>query len=499
MASNGSFLTSGWHNSGNDATACLKFSWSVQSTSVADNTTTIKWELRGQYIDGYYVNAGGFKVVIDGATVYDKSTDYRIKLYNGTLVASGTKTLSHDSTGKKSFSASAQGGVYYYDVNCKGSGSWELPTIPRQATITSAPDFTDEEKPTIKYTNAAGTAVTTLQACISLDGSKADVAYRDISKTGTSYTFNLTDAERNVLRNATTTSNTRTVRFMVKTIVGGVTFTSSQTKTLTIVNANPTFTDSQISYADATTAVVAITGNNQHIVQNKSSLTATIKSAATGKKGATISQYTLAVNGVTKTATAIGDVGFGAVNSSKNVTLSVTAKDSRGNTTTVNKTITIFAWSAPVVNATVERLNNYEDTTYLTADASVSSVNGKNTMKVTYKVKQNGGSYGSAVTIDNKKTYTLTRDKNHAHTFSITVTDAFTSVTKEFPLAKGKFPMFIDTEKNAVGINEFPSEGEALRVAGGVACFDDGIVLKSGSKSFKITISDSGALNIVQM
>ena len=206
MASSGSFNTSGYNG------RYLQFSWSIKSQSIANNQTTISWSLTGKgTAPSSYYKSGKFKVVIDGTTVYSSET--RINLYNGTVVASGDYTMTHNSQGQKTFSASAQAGIYYVDVNCTGSGSWSLTDIPRQATITSAPNFNDEQNPTINYSNPAGNNVTSLQACISLTGSSSDIAYRDISKTGTSYTFNLTTAERNVLRQATTTSNTRTVYF----------------------------------------------------------------------------------------------------------------------------------------------------------------------------------------------------------------------------------------------------------------------------------------------
>lgn len=269
-----------------------------------------------------------------------------------------------------------------------------------------------------------------------------------------------------------------TFTFTLYTMSGSTTIgTSTKTATGSISNANPTFKSSQVSYADVASEIVAVTGNNQHIVQNKSSLTVTF-GTATGNKGATISQYVITVNGVTKTATASGSVSFGAINSSNSLSLTVVAKDSRGNTTTVMKNITVLAYAPPVLDAVLERLNNYEDTTYLTAKASISSVNGKNGMTISYKSKVYGESYGSSVTISNNTQYTLTCDKNNAYVFSITVMDTIgTTVTKEFVLAKGKFPLFIDTSRNAVGINEFPQDGEALRVAGGVAMFEDGIKL----------------------
>lgn len=131
MASSGSFNTSGY-GSGNWF-RCLNFSWSVQSQSISNNSTTISWTLRGAggATNNWY-QAGNFSVVIDGNTVY--SSGSRINLYNGTTVASGTYTLWHDNNGNRSFSASAQAGIYTYAVNCSGSGSWSLPTIPRYAT-----------------------------------------------------------------------------------------------------------------------------------------------------------------------------------------------------------------------------------------------------------------------------------------------------------------------------------------------------------------------------
>lgn len=267
-----------------------------------------------------------------------------------------------------------------------------------------------------------------------------------------------------------------TFTFTLTTKSGSTTIgTSTRTANGSITNANPTFASTQVSYADTNTAVTNITGNSKHIVQNKSLLGVTF-GAASGNKGATISQYIITVNGVTKTATQSGSVNFGTINSSQNVTLTVTAKDSRGNTTAVQQTVTILAWSLPVFSATVERLNNYEDTTYVTVDASISSVNNKNEMTVTYKVKQSGGKYGNPVEISNKNQHEVICDKNFVHNFTITVVDSFGgSITKEYTLPKGKFPLFIDTDKNAVGINEFPKEGEALRVAGGKAVFEEGV------------------------
>lgn len=129
MASSGSFNTSGYDG------RYLTFSWSIKSQDVSTNKTVINWSLKGNGDAQYsWYESGNFKVVINGSTVYSSAD--RIKLYKGTVVASGTATISHNNDGTKSFSASAEAGIYSWAVNCSGSGSWTLTPIPRYPTVT---------------------------------------------------------------------------------------------------------------------------------------------------------------------------------------------------------------------------------------------------------------------------------------------------------------------------------------------------------------------------
>ena len=458
MASEGSFNTSAYSN------RHLTFSWWVNSQDIGNNKTNIGWKLVGAGSKTGYYKAGNFKVVINGSTVYSSSD--RIELWQGTQVASGSVDIYHESDGNKSFSASAEAGIYYVAVNCSGSGSWSLPSIPRQANLTSAPDFNDEANPTINYSNPAGNSASSLQACISLTGANADVGYRDISKTGTSYTFNLTTAERNVLRNACTTSNSRKVTFFVRTVIGGNTFYSTIERTLTIVNANPSFSSSNLSYKDNNSTTVAVTGNNQHLVQNLSKLLVTI-SAATGLKGASISKYDATINGVTKSITSAGNIDYGVINSGSNLTLSVKVTDSRGNTATATKTVTFLSWSLPTALISLKRKNNYENETYLKVDGSISSVNSKNTMTIQYQYKKTTEtSYSSLATLSDNVQVTMTKDKESAWDFKIIIKDKFGTTTYNTVLPKGRFILFVDTKKLSVGVNCFPTKNESLEVNG---------------------------------
>ena len=111
MALSGSFQTSGWTSSSGDV-ASLLFSWTAKQ-SVGDNSSTITWTLQGHRTQASkYVESGNFKVIIDGKTVYSSSD--RIKLYNGTVIASDTIKLTHNGDGTRSFKVYVEGGIYYY-------------------------------------------------------------------------------------------------------------------------------------------------------------------------------------------------------------------------------------------------------------------------------------------------------------------------------------------------------------------------------------------------
>ena len=305
---------------------------------------------------------------------------------------------------------------------------------------------------------------------------------------GTSYEGVNADSTQNLLYAAIPNSQSGT--YKIKTVWGNYSWTADYGNTFK-VKGTEVPTVSGLDYKDLNESVVAITGNDQHIVQNQSNLWVSY-GGATAKNGAYISSYTFELNGVTKTSTSVGGmVDFGTVDSSSDLTLTMIVTDSRGLTAKATKKITMLAYNEPSAMVTLARLNNYEDETYLTVDGSISSVNGKNTLAIKYRYKVSNGSYNSFVTIADNTKQTLSLNKNNEYIFNVVVTDAFgLSFDKEYLLNKGVFPLFIDTQKNAVGINEFPAEDEALRVADGIAHFEDGV--KIGGDMVANFIVESG-------
>lgn len=158
MALSGSLKSSTYGSMG------LIFSWTA-TQNVTNNTSTIKWNVKsyGRESNFYYM-AGAFKFTIDGSTVY--SSDDRIQLFgNGaTTVASGSKTITHNSDGSRTFKVTIEAGIYTYAVNVTGSTTFTLDKIDRYPTAPKVVDisagngdyYAIGDTVTVKATGATG-------------------------------------------------------------------------------------------------------------------------------------------------------------------------------------------------------------------------------------------------------------------------------------------------------------------------------------------------------
>ena len=335
----GSFGTTYYNNRN------IVFSWTLASQNIANNTSTINWTLTGGGSATSWFNTRNGYVNIDGARRWTQTSD--IQLSNGTVMASGSLTLTHNADGKRSFSANAGATIYSYGTYQSGSGSWELPQIPRAATLTAAPNFTDEESPVIAYSNPAGNSVTSLKACIAnSSGTVVYAEYRDIPLDGTSYTFNLTDAERNNIRWASINSPNLAVKFYVTTVIGGNTYYSTLDKIVNIVNANPTIT---ATAKDVGTASILLTGDNQTIIKGHNYITFT--QTATAYKGASIKAQNVTCGSQTVNGAS------GALINVDSGELVFSATDSRGFKTPFTYNFKVIDYVKLTCNLKVKKLN----------------------------------------------------------------------------------------------------------------------------------------------
>lgn len=475
MALSGNFSTNKYTTSSH-GTIGLNLSW-TGTQDVANNQTTIKWTLKsnGTMSSGYYVQGGPISAYINGTRVFYQSGRFNVK-GDGGYKKTGTIVVNHNEDGSKNVAMSISAALYSTSQNCTGSKTFTLNKINRYALLESAPDFNDEDNPTITYNNYAGDLVTDLQACISLDGTTDNIPYRDLNKLGSEYTFNLTSAERNTLLSATPNSNTLTVYFIVKTTIAGSTYYSTLQKTMTVINAAPTITSP--AYLDTNSQTTAITLNNQQIIQGISTVSFTF-GALTALKSATLTNISITANAVTVSDTLSGSsvssevIPFGVINSSSNLSATVVLTDSRGNTTTISIPITILSWSLPTAIITVERRNNFYNDTYITVDASISSLDSKNTMLIQYQYKEKSSqNWSGLVTIQDNTQAEINApdglDNTKDYDIKVIITDRIGTTTYNTTVNKGIPLAMFDKLKSSVGIDCLPSQVNTLEVNGNI-------------------------------
>lgn len=353
----------------------------------ADNKSVFNCYLYYERNNTGYTTEGTWNgsIIVNGVE-YTGSKKVVLSYDSNTEVMNCLGAIGHNTDGTKTITISATGSISGTTLTATYlTATVELDTIYRNATITSAPDFTDEDNPKITYSNKAGDTVSSLQACIAdNNGVNIYVPYRNISKTGTSYTFSLTDAERKTLRTATT-GKSRTVKFYIKTVLNGETYYSSMAKTLSIVNASPTLAPT-VEDTDAET--LALTGSKDILIKYFSD--ATFSTGATAVKEATLKSQKISCG--SKNAT----TATGTLQNIESGNFTITATDSRGYTTTqtVKKTMVEYIKltcniEAEAPTATGEMVlnvsGNYFNNNFGVAD---------NVLIVNYRYKENDGEWG---------------------------------------------------------------------------------------------------------
>lgn len=300
----------------------------TQAQDIVNNRSIINWVLSSVGGSVNYYAVGPTELTIGGQQVfYKKRMRWDSKAFPAAAGSvSGSFTWEHDTDGSASLEVKLSTAIYT-STNREVSGTWKLDKIPRGATLISAPNFTDEENATIIYSNPAGNVASELQAYITIDGRIA--LFKDIPKTGSSYTFSFTEEERNYLRSLVVGSNSKTVGFFLITTIGNEVFTSDViNKTFTVVNAAPTL---EPTVKDTKSNSISLTGNANTMIRYYNDMNYSI--GAKAYKGATIVSQSVVCGDITATASS------GSLGSVVSNVFVFTATDSRNNT--ITKTITL--------------------------------------------------------------------------------------------------------------------------------------------------------------
>lgn len=186
----------------------------------------------------------------------------------------------------------------------------------------------------------------------------------------TNVNISLTEAEKNSIFTNRFNSSSTTFRVEVESFWSGSQgTTTSAAATMSFSQVNPTI--GAISYEDTNTTAKALTTDNQKIVQSKSDFAAKV-SGFTGLKGATIQSVVVRVATITRQysynlATVPAAVyNIGKLDIDANTSLTITATDSRGFSSSKTMAVVIVPYSRPhFVSYEANRLNGYEDDTTL--------------------------------------------------------------------------------------------------------------------------------------
>ena len=333
-------------NDPNEAAYSLTFTWEVTNQNVVSNTSTINWSLKAsaeaRFTEVPSLNAGfgepsyirfgtdatyagipydDILVKLGWEEIYNK-TDLVKDLYKDQkdlLLDSGTFTVTHDDNGNyssKTISCSVRV-KNIYDANgkpgyaqsgeeidlgslpsnlLKVSGTLIVNPIPRYAVILSAPEsFTDEDSPTITFAIPSG--ATNVRAYIALNTGTVDIGPYAVS--GSSYTFNFTEAEKAKLwRILDQGLTTKQVYFYVSSEFNGTLYHSNLISALEVINYTPVINPNVNDIYDTNEAAILLTGDKHKLIRYVSNAYYNI--GAEGRKGATISGASIKNGELTK-------------------------------------------------------------------------------------------------------------------------------------------------------------------------------------------------------
>lgn len=369
-----------------------------------------KWNFNGSY-NGVSVSSVTASTTVDLTTI--DRTAPTISLATSNITASGVTIKATASTTCNSWDYSTNGGSTWVNYST-ASGTSASKTITGLTPNTTYNIKVRARKSTnLVYGTSAAKSVKTLGGSVisSVSTLTADAATVKLTMNVTVYDTNYTHTL--VIKNGTTSvltitglklsngSNTITLTSTqrstvlsamakIKSFTGTFTLTtysgttqignaSNKTATVQTTAANSTPTFSGFTYEDTNTTAVGVTGDNQILIQNISTLKITAK-AATAKNGASISSYSVVAGSSTASSTTTS-INFGKIAQAGTIPLTVTVIDSRGYTNSSTVNISVLAYQKIELKKYVmRRINEVESTTQVSISGNITpvTINGTN-------------------------------------------------------------------------------------------------------------------------
>ena len=212
--------------------------------------------------------------------------------------------------------------------------------------------------------------------------------------------------------------------------------------------------------------------------------------SASGSQGSSISSYRTSLSGTTYSGASFTTNALGT---SGNLVLSVTVTDSRGRTATTTRTITVVAYSPPVItsfsgarcNAAGTAIQGDGTRAWISLNATASSVGAKNTMScsVYYKLKSSS-TWLLATTIAHSN-YGINRTNFavptgisfgvlNSYDLMVSVADYFTTVSSTTGLGTKKVILDILADGTGIAFGKVSFRANAVDIEDGMALYAGG-------------------------
>lgn len=436
-------------SAGAKVTFYLEARYSSQNT--ANNTTTVYTRLRST-ISGGTLRGAGYSFT---CTYCDERSGTGVWTFeNEVIISSPEKTITHNSDGTKSLSLSASAKNTYWNINKSLSATVDLPKINRLAIVTSASDFTDEENPTLSFSNPAGFTVYPYLNFYDNNNNLVYQLYRNSESITSPYTWNITSEERSALWRATNKQQTYKVNVGVDTYNGTTKLgNNSKAQTMTYVNAEPS---QSTVFTEINPKVINVLGNANAntIIQNVSQLK--LVSTPTVKKSATVSKILFEHNNLSvEDKESPYEYTFTVINSKFKVTI----VDSRGYSIPTEYTKSIIEYTPiDITQYSFKRYNPTSSDIVFNATIKYKQTTFKNTVNVP-TIKWKVGEQGTLNTISSSD-YTMDTTND-----TITITNLVLSNVLSYQ----------NSEKMYLYVNDLLTQDtENMIVTKGIPTFDAG-------------------------
>lgn len=309
-----------------------------QVKDIANNRSTINWTLSVLGGTSSYYQTGPTTVTIAGKQVYYcKQMAWDTKVFPAARGSvSGSLVVDHDAYGNTTIAVTLSTSIYTGIVS-EYRNTWTLDSIPRQAAITAYANFTDVDNPSISFSNPGGYRI---DVWLEPNPVGDHLCIREnIPNTG-SYTWQLTDAEREALRNKCP-GNSCPIRIGLYSYVSGVQYVDYRDITYTMTEHAGTKPVVNLSVSQNNGSLPS-TFNGLYI-QGKSRVNVTV--SATGKYNATITGCSGRVENKAYSDKFTSDV----LQNSGTVTVYGYASDSRGFPGYKEQQIQVIEYAKPLV------------------------------------------------------------------------------------------------------------------------------------------------------